>query len=229
MSWLFSRALVEEFSEATCSDGAQSALLNGDPTPQAFLSSDRMTAFSRLSRFGMTFKPLTADLGADLLTWYLAVSRAKTSAQPVEALESTGPGLRCGATWPASLAKFDPDSHGWKTAQCSLLGDSDEFLQTFPRWGMTRNGVLSELPKLVPTTNVSESGSLLATPTCHNAKEGDYPAERNRRTPLLATHVGGKIHPHFTEWMMGWPQGWSDLKPLEMDKCRNVQQRHGGF
>ena len=254
MSWLFSRALVEEFSEATCSDGAQSALLNGDPTPQAFLSSDRMTAFSRLSRFGMTFKPLTADLGADLLTWYLAVSRAKTSAQPVEALESTGPGLRCGATWPASLAKFDPDSHGWKTAQCSLLGDSDEFLQTFPRWGMTRNGVLSELPKLVPTTNVSESGSLLATPTCtsnqlapsmmkhagcralaqamlptptcHNAKEGDYPAERNRRTPLLATHVGEKIHPHFTEWMMGWPQGWSDLKPLEMDKFQQWLELH---
>jgi hypothetical protein len=226
MSWHFSRALVEEFSEATCSDGAQSALLNGSPTPQAFLSPDRMTAFSRLSRFGMTFKPLTADLGADLLTWFLADFRAKTSAQPEEAQESTEPGLRCGGTWPASLAKYDPDSHGWKTAQCSLLGDSGEFLQTFPRWGMTRDGVLSELPTLVPITNVSESGSLLPTPTCHNAKEGNYPAERNRRTPLLATHVGGKIHPHFTEWMMGWPQGWTGLKPLEMDKFQQWLELH---
>lgn len=229
MSWLFSRALVEEYSAATCSDGAQSVQLNGSPTPQALLSPDRMTAFSRLSRFGMTFKPLTADLGAELLTWFLAASRAKTSVQLEEAQESTEPGRQCGVTWPASLAKFDPDSHGWKTAQCSLLADSDEFLQTFPRWGMTRNGVLSELPTLVPITNASESGSLLPTPTCHNAKEGNYPAERKRRTPLLATHVGGKIHPHFTEWMMGWPQGWTDLKPLEMDKFQQWLKTHSEF
>ena len=78
MSWLYSRALVEEYSAATCSDGARSALSSGSPTPQAFLPSDKMTAFSRPSRFGMTFKPLMDDLGAELLTWFLEASRVKT-------------------------------------------------------------------------------------------------------------------------------------------------------
>ena len=81
MSWLFSRVLVEEYLEGNCSDGELSALLSGNPTPQAYLPPDRMTAFSRPSRFGMTFAPLTDGLGAELLMWFLAASRARTSAQ----------------------------------------------------------------------------------------------------------------------------------------------------
>jgi DNA (cytosine-5)-methyltransferase 1 len=59
MSWLFSQALVEEYLEASSLDGEQSAPLNGKPTQQAYCAPDKMTDFSRLSRFGMTFKPLT--------------------------------------------------------------------------------------------------------------------------------------------------------------------------
>lgn len=84
MSWLCSRELVAEYSAASCSDGARSALSSGSPTPRAFLPPDRMTAFSRPSRFGMTFGPLTDTLGAELLTWFREASRARTSAQPVK-------------------------------------------------------------------------------------------------------------------------------------------------
>ena len=45
--------------------------------PQAYSSPDKMTALSRLSRFGMTFAPLTADRGEALLTSWLAGFRAK--------------------------------------------------------------------------------------------------------------------------------------------------------
>jgi hypothetical protein len=67
------------------------------------------------------------------------------------------------------------------------------------------------------------------TPTAHNAKEGAYPSEYLRNTPSLASIVGGKIHPQFVEWMMGWPIGHTDLKPLETDKCQFAQQQHGKF
>ena len=89
MSWHFSRALVEEYSVATSSDGALSALSSGNLTPLLYLPSDRMTAFSRLFRFGMTFGPLTDDLGAELLTWFLAGFHARTSAYQVAAKDST--------------------------------------------------------------------------------------------------------------------------------------------
>jgi len=80
MSWLYSQALVEELLGDTSSDGEQSALLSGNPIPQAYCAPDKMTAFSRLSRFGMTFKPLTASRGKELLTLYLEDFHAKTSA-----------------------------------------------------------------------------------------------------------------------------------------------------
>lgn len=78
MSWLFSQALVEAYSEATCLDGEPFAPSNGENTQQAYCSPDKMTEFSRLSRFGMTFKPLTEDHGEALLMSYLAAFHAKT-------------------------------------------------------------------------------------------------------------------------------------------------------
>lgn len=30
--------------------------------------------------------------------------------------------------------------------------------------------------------------------------------------------VGGKLNPPWVEWLMGWPIGWTDLKPLGMDR-----------
>ncbi len=80
MSWLYSRALVEAFLAESCLDGEPCAPLSGNPTLLAYLPPDRMTDFSRLSQFGVTFAPLTAGRGADVLTWFLAGSPAKTSA-----------------------------------------------------------------------------------------------------------------------------------------------------
>jgi len=82
MSWLFSQALVEEFSEAICLDGEQSVPLSGNSTPQAYCAPDKMTGFSRLSRFGITYAPLTENRGEELLTLYREGFLAKTS-QPL--------------------------------------------------------------------------------------------------------------------------------------------------
>jgi hypothetical protein len=59
---------------------------------------------------------------------------------------------------------------------------------------------------------------LWPTPTAHNAKEGNYPAERTRKTPTLASLVGGKLNPTWVEWLMGWPLGWTDLNPIKMEE-----------
>jgi len=77
MSWLFSQALVEEYLGENFSDGEQSVPLNGKPTQQAYCAPDKMTDFSRLSQFGMTYKPLTESRGEELLTLYLEAFHAK--------------------------------------------------------------------------------------------------------------------------------------------------------
>ncbi|MNJ30270.1 hypothetical protein D3C77_248670 [compost metagenome] len=40
----------------------------------------------------------------------------------------------------------------------------------------------------------------------------------------LSNSVGD--NPTWVEWLMGWPSGWTDLKPLEMAKFREWLQQH---
>jgi hypothetical protein len=74
------------------------------------------------------------------------------------------------------------------------------------------------------------------TPTAHNAKEQDSPAEATLNTPTLTHQARGgdqtqprSLSPAWVEWLMGWPLGWTDLKPLETDKFQAWRRLHGGF
>jgi len=81
MSWLFSQALVEEYLGDISLDGEQSVPLSGKPIQQAYCAPDKMTKFSRLSRFGMMCKPLTENLGEELLMSFLVDFHARTYQQ----------------------------------------------------------------------------------------------------------------------------------------------------
>lgn len=39
--------------------------------------------------------------------------------------------------------------------------------------------------------------------------------------------VHGALNPDWVEWLMGWPIGWTDLKPLEMERFRQWLRQHG--
>jgi hypothetical protein len=43
----------------------------------------------------------------------------------------------------------------------------------------------------------------------------------------LPNVAGGKLNPTWVEWLMGWPLGWTDLKPLETDKFQKWLDAHG--
>jgi hypothetical protein len=322
MSWLFSQALVEEYLEESCLDGEPSAQLNGNHTQQAYCSPDKMTEYSRLFRFGMMFKPLTESRGEELLMSFRAAFPVKTYPLRGGGKAWKENGQECGKKWHGLLARFDLDTHLWRTAQCSLLEDLNESLQTLPQWGMTVGGELYLLPTLVQTIKEKESGLWLTPSTVdiptrsaesmekrleYRKKIGrngvgagclseqvewsgkgqpigyitkeTWPTPRScsamaatitqqsawneKRNPNLETivgrrtwgtpkaqdsrhalrdrgkgnlgeqvsglHNGGKLNPLWTEWLMGWPIGWTGLKRLETDKCHFVQQQHGKF
>ena len=273
MSWLFSRALVEEYLVDTCSDGEPSVQLNGNPTQLAFLPQDKMTDFSRLSRFGMTFKPLTENRGEELLTLYLADFHAKTLAQQEKAQELTESDQECGEKWRASFTKYDHDSSLWRTHQCSLLGDLEQFSETWPQWGLMRDGECWEQRMLEQTIRGTESGlspngvDSFHTPNTtgldggSNSRKALKKRQQNWPTPdancgMRGTqenwtpkrksghqaqysinqavrdseqNSGGKLNPTWVEWLMGWPLGWTDLKPSGMGKSHCVPQPHGEY
>jgi hypothetical protein len=255
MSWLFSQVLVEEFSEGICSGGEPFVQSSGSPIPQAYCALDKMKAFSRVSRFGMTFGPLTDDRGEELLTWFRAGFLVKTFPQPEKAQESTESEAECGPKWRGSFARFDPDSYSWRTHQCSLLGGLTEYSETWPRWGSMRNGECWERQTLAHHTNETEFG-LWPTPTvCGNynqkgmsknsgdglatavKKWGNPKAQDSRHArfdrnkgnlgeQVAGLHDGGQLNPDWVEWLMGWPVGWTDLKPLETDKFQKWLDEH---
>jgi len=346
MAWLISRALMADFENSHCSQvqaGASSGenSSGGEPsvpssethTPQAYLSPDRMKEFSRASRSGMTFAHLTESLGEVVSTWCQAGFHAKTSPQQDEGQESTAKGPASGVKWRELFKRFDPVSSSWKTHRCLFDADLPESSVILPRWGMMRDGALSERLTLGLRTSGKESG-LWPTPQASDNKRrateasvarrrklgkqisleaavmwptpntegyrsdgelkllaemvGDTPefqamssrACRSKKraalrrlgegeseatmwpTPcasegldcgtnwasLAAVDKGGRIarriatnggpetqqtthaqlNPAWVEWLMGWPIGWTDLKPLGTDKFRQWLHSHGG-
>jgi hypothetical protein len=242
MSWLFSQALVEEYLGDTCLDGEPSAPLSGNNTQQAYCAPDKMTKFSRLSRFGMTYKPLTENLGQELLTLYLEDFHAKTSQLQEKEMGLMENDHQCGVTWHGLLAKFDPNTHLWRTVQCSLLEDLNESLQTLPAWGMTVGGELYLRQTLVQTIKEKEFGLGLNNEKFPTPKAQDSRHALNRHKNTTDNHWksnlgevisaqvnGGHLNPTWVEWVMGFPLEWTDLKPLAMDKSLYVQQLHGSY
>ena len=290
MSYIFLPELAGGSSAGNCSDTDASVLLKLTLTPKPSSLPDKTTAHSRLSRFLMTYKTLMADHGEELLTSWPAGSLARMSALPEKAQDLTVSVADCGATLPASLAKYDPVTHSLKTAQCSLIEDLTGCCVTLPRSGLMRNGVCYQRQIVEPRTSEIESG-FWPTPTTQdniqikgvgkaesNPKRGttlagsvamsltsthsvsldaqtakamvyptatatmhkgwspnhnrantddrlDYTIERQAFQPGQQTPPM-RLNPDWVEWLIGWPIGHTDLKPLETGRFQEFVQQH---
>jgi hypothetical protein len=224
----------------------------------------------------MTFAVLTGNHGEELSMSSVVDFHVRTLVQQGKGQVLTEKEVECGEKWRGSFTKYDPDSSLWRTHQCSLLGDLEPFSETWPQWGLMRNGECWEQTTLAQTIKGTESGSeqnwptpnawdgkrgprseenlknkkhqinlitavkqaerekLLPTPNARDWKDGKTAG--NRKSPglgvvahQLETQSGGQLNPTWVEWLMGWPLGWSELKPLETDKSHFAPQPHGEF
>jgi hypothetical protein len=164
--------------------------------------------------------------------WSAEDSLAKTSQVQEREPGSLENEVDCGQKWPESLAKYDPNTSSWRTHQCLLFEDSTECLEIFSRWGMMQNGEL--YPLQIATLHMKEKEfglEVFYTPTARDWKgmSGKGFRERHGEKKNLADFLGGVPNPEFSEWLMGWPIGWTDLKPLEMGRFQSWRQQHGEF
>ena len=164
MSYIFSRALVAEFSPASFSGTDASAPSNTSPMPRPCLWHDRTMEPSRLSRFGMTCERLMDDRGAVLLMSFVAGSRARTSAPQETATALTASAPASGAKWPESSVRYDLATSSWKTAHCLWEEDLPWSSVTLPTWGMTRSGSVYRHPTSERPISAKGAG-LWPTPT----------------------------------------------------------------
>jgi hypothetical protein len=194
-------------------DTSQLSLLSGIPMPAKSSENEQQTDGSLDCKCGKgTSDCLIHPNTPEKWTAFMQDSLAKILALPEnkQALEQK---LAAASTVKssASLAWFDQSSCSWKMSQQSFLMDSEQSWQFWPRSGMTRNGYAYELP-IVGRITTEIDGGFLPTPTAHNSKECASPSEGNRNTPTLGWVLGGRPNPQYTEWMMGWPMDYTDLK-----------------
>lgn len=67
---------------------------------------------------------------------------------------------------------------------------------------------------------------VMPTPNARDWRSGKGRQE-NGHSPQLPEVLGGQLNPTWVEWLMGWPLGWTDLKPLAMDKFQQWLEQHG--
>ena len=225
-----------EVSSAGCfSDIPQSVLLNLNLTAEKSYSNGNETESCQSSQFGMMSAPSTATRGKEKSMLSAGVFLAKTSHQQEKEPGSQENEADSGQKWPGSLAKFDLNTHSWRTHQCLLFEDLGESLETFPNWGMMRDGELLGLDISADHICEKEYG-YLPTPNAvmfrnHNYNK-DLCIKRSRKHQIdICMHSimywNGPIKIEFIEGMMAWPIKWTELKPLEMDKFQQWLQQHG--
>ena len=236
MSWHYLQEQEEVSSEDISWDGEQFVQSKSKTTLGEYCLPDNETESFQDSQYGMTLRRSTENPGEAELMWYQGDSPVRTYLPQEKEQEFVVSDLECGPRWPESLARYNPDSYSWRTAQCSLVEGLESFSEIFPNWGMMRDGECWEDDTPEPTVVERESGFWPApTKSWGEGREGGSGARDNFTLRLgvsnkvLGLHMRKKLSPNFGEMLMGWTTGWTDLKPLAMDKFQQWQHLHGNY
>jgi hypothetical protein len=205
VSWLISKKLYEnwhssleqevESLEENSLDGKPSAPLKMNPTPQAYLSPDKMKDFSRPSRFGMTFAPLMEDPGKELLTLYLEDFRAKISVLQEEVVGLKVRVLDFGLKCSESSQKSNQDLFSSKTPPFCVQEDLMLFSKDLPKTGMMLRGECYRHQTVGPITN--ERGCGFSEKEMWRSPSSQEPGVSADRLVPIAGGVSGGMNRHF--------------------------------
>lgn len=87
---------------------------------------------------------------------------------------------------------------------------------------------------LRPTLGAMAKHRLWPTPTTPAGncvgRLDEWGGSRSRaamRELVTPQEIGGQLNPKWVEWLIGWPLGWTDLRPLETAKYHFAPQPHG--
>ena len=153
------------YSVDCCTGGELLQPLKSKITHAEFYYNGKLTESYLDSLSGTTFAHSMASRGEERSMSSAEDFRVRTSVAQGKVRASLENEAAYGVKWHESFAKYDRDSCSWKTHQCSLFGGLESFSETWPRWGMMRDGVCSE--RVMQEHHTSGTGSgLWPTPLC---------------------------------------------------------------
>jgi hypothetical protein len=233
MSYTYLLEQGEESLAASFADIPASVLSRLNLTAEKSCCNDNGTECCHSSPSGTMCEHSTENPGKEKSMSSAVAFHARTFPPPEKELESLVSDLDCGPKLPGYVARFDLRTYSWRTAQCSLFGGLEEFSETWPQWGIMRDGEFSEqMPLDYPITE-PEFG-WLPTPLNDDGSNVN-PSEKRRETLASwvrdrnrdAINYGARQNPQWWEWVMLWPLGWTDCLPLETDKFQQWLHSHG--
>lgn len=218
MSWHCSPVLEAAYLQATYWAGSQSVPLKATGTDAAFsLPGNAITACPP-SPSGTTSEPLTGFRGEAVSMWFQEAFHARHIPKPLEAAtRRTISGRKCGESWQRQL----PGTY----LQRTLIGTRSTQPQTISkRWASLPDVFPFPRETWVRTTYGRDIGCV-HTPTT----KANYCAPSMQKWPSCRAFVQafGRPSPEVHEWLMGWPIGWSDTKPLATASFLLWRQQHG--
>lgn len=190
-------------------------LIDGKSSPN-----ESPTESSSLSKSTTTSAPSTGDPGGVVSTSSAGDSRVRNSARQAVGGSALIPsGQKCFE----SFTRSDRDTFSPKTSSAGRSGK--------PRSRSRGSVIWLDACDLGPATSgrrtIGRDSGWLPTLTASNNQGSPsmlkWPAYR--RLNRLAG--GRKIPVIFWEWLMGWPIGATDLRPLAMDRFQSWLRQHG--
>lgn len=138
--------------------------------------------------------------------------------------------MRNGSLWERTTAEPRTDESAcgyWRTPDAGAGGEiSDEKAADYAAGKPRKSGSAIQ----IRLCDQVRHRKLWPTPKCQDSRT----ALRDRGKSNLGEVVHGgietlptktaRLNPNWVEWLMGWPIGWTDLKPLGMDKFRSWRQ-----
>ena len=187
-----------------------------------------------------SFSPVQPSSIEELRMW-LAQAFPVSHSQLQESKQEPMTSETCGPQPGTLFATFDQPTFCWKTCQNSLIPTTSESsLPTWPGWGIALNGECLALTVRTFRTTAPDYG-WLPTPRASMATHGicwarAYANHKGNLEDFLAqkyVQTGGErirglsVSPYFVTLLMGWPQSWVSLQPLETDKYQQWLDAHG--
>ncbi len=102
-------------------------------------------------------------------------------------------------------------------------------------YGTNQGGAAGRVGKVRPSLETMAERDQWPTPTQRDYRSdkrteiGAAKRAESKRGIMLPESVGGLLNPTWVEWLMGFPIGWTALKPLGTDKFRRWLDSHGAF
>lgn len=220
MSWHFLQEQGADYRQADTLDGTHYAPSKLTNTLGKSSSKDNTTTYSINSPFGMISVHSMEKNGKEELISSREDFLVNIFLQQAEGIRRQS---ICGLKWQELFLK---------------LGHGTSFVRMFQKVQSLKpdliSGVkvtLSDIQKYRRKTWVQtilgKDGGFLHTPTT----KANYQSKSMQKWKCCRNFVRvfGKAHPENQEWLMGWPEGWTDLEPLAMDKCPLFFSKHGEF